>query len=229
MSEEINLELLRLINDDLTKHRDYLHRLYTRALVTGAVMISAVLAVGIWFTGERLNTEIIKQLLDDKVNARVDALAKEHVNGLMKDVVRDAKEKANEEAYTKVNETVNKFLERDLLKRVFESVEPALERYLTVNLEIPKNTVIQMDSVDCPEGWQEFVEGQSAMKDARTQSSEENAASQDSASVETTSVEDLFNSAFDSINRSEIYNSNSKINTRDLGDRVPLIQCIKIR
>lgn len=216
MDDDVNVELIRLVNEDLAKHREYLHRLYTRVFVAGAVMISLALVAGVWLTAERLNSQLVKQLLDSKVSERVDALAKTHVEVAMKAVENRLFGEAYYLMNTKAMFSLEDHFMQDFSYAIDEKVMKALEGISNGISLVPEYTVVSVTTNTCPSGWVVFDKDAGYVQDKRLPTKEEKEqliAMSQGAGLNT-------ESANDSVNQPNGLNDNT--------EKPLLVQCMRI-
>lgn len=166
MPDETNMELVRLITEDLNKHREYVQKLYTRAFIAGGVIVGTVLAIGVWFLSDRVNNELIHYILVKDVKNIVTPLAKAEAAKAYSQFARDDIEEVYagisrniwREAYSSLEDSVAVEIQDALAQKLEEirahEVRSFLEDYVDVG--VPSGAVLAFRSIKCPAGWMEY-------------------------------------------------------------------------
>lgn len=159
MPDETNMELVRLLTEDLNKHRDYVQKLYTRAFIAGGLIVTAVLGAGFWFLSDRVNNELIQYLLTKKVTSIVEPLANEEAARAFPEITEKAIGQAHKAVDKLVDERVKDEIKNSLDLKLSGLTKSSLEELVAENIApirnslMPTSTVAAFDSPTCPAGW----------------------------------------------------------------------------
>ena len=91
-SSDEQVEVLKLLTEDIQSHREYIQRLYRNAAVVGGAGLLLAVAVGTWFLGRELNAAILQHSIDEQLIKKMDALLDNRSEGLVSTI----SEKTNE-------------------------------------------------------------------------------------------------------------------------------------
>lgn len=155
MNRKINIELVRYINEDLTRHKDYLHRLYTRSLLLGALVISTAFAVIIWFSSDQLTDGLIVQHLDIRIDSRVGALVKLTAKKHESTATDDLAYRSGIIIKRGLRAGFQGYIDGPLNRFVRHYVSATLNAKYQGNEAFPNDAILDFYTENCPPGWLE--------------------------------------------------------------------------
>ena len=162
MADETNMELVRLLTEDLNKHREYVQKLYTRAFIAGGLIVTAVLGAGFWFLSDRVNNELIQYLVTKKVISIVEPLAKEEAARAFPKITEAAIGQAYKAADDAVDEKVKDEIKNSLDVKLLNVTKTSLEDLVDSSIDpirnslMPTSIVAAFNSPTCPYGWRVY-------------------------------------------------------------------------
>ena len=137
-------EIVKLLTDDIRNHREHVQKLYARALAVGAGALVIALAILYYVTGNRLETELVNQVLQKQVQQQVGALAREEAELALRDATAKFRELIEREIGDQASEAVD--------KRLSEIDDAEVQAQIRAAV-LPRGAVVPFNGEVCPEGW----------------------------------------------------------------------------
>lgn len=174
MASDEELEVIKLLTEDVQSHRDYVQRLYRNAVLIGGSVLLLIAVLGTWLLGERYDESLLRTVVNNELRGEVDRLREEQTKLLeqelstsMQSATEDAQESiisAADESKAQAISELNEFAEEQLFEAVRQNIEPQIEELqattaveLAGAIAFPSGLVAAFDLPEgCPLGWSRY-------------------------------------------------------------------------
>lgn len=173
-SKQTELEIIKILTEDIQAHRDYIQRLYRNAVWIGGVIVAAGIGLIVYTLGNQLNARIFEYRIDEALQNKVQEITKLHVDDAAQQIEAEADkakmaakadiEETTEQAKEDVRSAIDDYAAERVGDLVEEAVTPKLAALtdetipdLVQRVTFPVGIVAAFDRVNgCPNGWTLF-------------------------------------------------------------------------